>query len=418
MAERRHRWSYSAGGRGRNRVRAFCRGCPDKPVCAKAKTHTGDLYLEWYEGRCRKRVKLVGVHDVREAARRADRLAAEFAEIEKEERAPITLARLLSTYLKEVTPAKGESKRAHDHRAARVWRAFFDAQPEPSRRSDRSPETLDRIDWDRFIEWRRSGKIPGWGPVRDRQIEYDLKFMISVLGWATGAGPTGGQPYLSRHPWSAEIRRAQKWEMPREQNPLRPSMTDEIREALIRHAPHWQFGLALRLGRATASRNSSVRHLRWSDIDLEAGTVRWRGEYDKTGREVIVPLPPDAIEALRAAPSRGIGDAQVFPSPTDPSRPTPRDTFQVWLRRAKERLLRATKDERERERLRRSLRGLGFHGEKRAAVRDPVFRELPPKVQEAIARTNYETLRRVYDEVTVDEVRAAIEAAKRRVRGT
>jgi len=43
---------------------------------------------------------------------------------------------------------------------------------------------------------------------------------------------------------------------------------------------------------------------------------------------------------------------------------------------------------------------------------------MPPKVQEAIARTNYETLRRVYDAVTVDEVREAIELARKRVLGS
>ena len=41
-------------------------------------------------------------------------------------------------------------------------------------------------------------------------------------------------------------------------------------------------------------------------------------------------------------------------------------------------------------------------------VRDPEFRTKPPKVQEAFVGTNHETLRKVYDEVTPDDLRAAM----------
>jgi hypothetical protein len=54
------------------------------------------------------------------------------------------------------------------------------------------------------------------------------------------------------------------------------------------------------------------------------------------------------------------------------------------------------------------MRGLGYHGEKRAGVRDPQFRGLAPKIQEAIARTNHETLRKIYDDVDLDEIAAAM----------
>jgi hypothetical protein len=51
------------------------------------------------------------------------------------------------------------------------------------------------------------------------------------------------------------------------------------------------------------------------------------------------------------------------------------------LRRAKQRLLRSIGDEAERERL-LELRGVGYHAEKRAGVRDPLFRAMPAKIQE------------------------------------
>lgn len=422
MKRRRKHWSYNAGERGVNWVRAYEDG------------RDGRLYLEWMElvtetdpdtgeerqVRRRRRALLEGVTTRSEARKRADLAAERLLELKEASAASkaheetLSIARLFALYAQEVTPRKGREKQGHDRRAIRVWTEFLNAQPEPERHATRHPSTLDRIDWDRFIAWRRAGRIPGWAPVRDRMVEYDLKFMISVLNWAVGT-KVGGVPLLASNPWSAEIRRAQKWERPRELNPRRPAMDDELRELLIQHSTHWQFEVALRLARATVSRNSSVRHLRWSDLDLEAGTVRWRGEYDKTGREVVVPLPAEAIEALRRVPDRGIGEAWVFPAPRDPSRPTSRHTFQVWLRRAKQRLLRSIEDPEERERLRAALRRLGYHGEKRAAVRDPKFRALPVAIQEAISRTTHQTLKDVYDSVSVEDMRRAMEAARRAV---
>ncbi|MBA4159541.1 MAG: tyrosine-type recombinase/integrase [Gemmatimonadetes bacterium] len=111
---------------------------------------------------------------------------------------------------------------------------------------------------------------------------------------------------------------------------------------------------ALLLGRETISRNSSVRQLQWDDIDLREETVRWRGEFDKVGREGLTPLSEEAIRLLKGIPRR-LGSTWVFPSDTDPTQPTPRDTFQIWLRRAKERLLASFEGDEERERMRRRL---------------------------------------------------------------
>jgi hypothetical protein len=55
------------------------------------------------------------------------------------------------------------------------------------------------------------------------------------------------------------------------------------------------------------------------------------------------------------------------------------------------------------------IRGLGFHSEKRAGVRDRWFRDLDPKMKETLARTNHQTLTDVYDQVELDEMRRAME---------
>ena len=325
MSKRKQKhWSYKAGERGRKWVRTYRDSRDDK------------LYMEWLDTgwrfdpetgletpvRRRRSQLLRGVSDEREAKVAADQKAAELGKLTPPSEAPIELSRLLILYAKEVTPTKGEGKQHHDRRSERLRISFFEAQEEPDRRSTRHPATLDRTDWNRFIQWRQDGLIPGWPKgVRNRQVQYDLKFLIAVLNWATGH-KEGGKPLLQLSPWRPEIRRSQRWEMPKELNPHRPGMTEKTRRGLIRYAPSWQFGLALVLERETRRRNNSIRQLLWSDIDLEAGTVRWRGEQDKAGRESVTPLTTEAQEALRGAPFRGIGNTPVFPSATDPSQPT------------------------------------------------------------------------------------------------
>jgi integrase len=119
------------------------------------------------------------------------------------------------------------------------------------------------------------------------------------------------------------------------------------------------------------------------------------------------PLTKKAVAILRSLPSRGIGSVPVFPAADDPSKPSSRHAFQQWLKRAKQAWLQSIEDPAERERVRLALRGVGFHSEKRSGVRDPAFRQLPAAIQEEIAGTNYTTLRRIYDEITPEDIRAA-----------
>ena len=188
-------WSYNAGERGRNWVRAFRQG------------RDGKYYLEWFDEDRRRRAALLrGVTTPLSAKAKGDELAARFAQLASEPRAEPAapaLAEVLDRYEMEVTPSKGRSKQAHDRRTRRVWLAFLDAQPEAGRRNGRRPESLDRIDWDRFVAMRRAGTIPGWPrPVKDGMVGNDLGFLVAVLNWAVGAGLAGSNP------WSADVRGA------------------------------------------------------------------------------------------------------------------------------------------------------------------------------------------------------------------
>lgn len=411
MARKTDSWSYNAGERGKNWVRAY----EDR--------RDGKLYVEWREpvvdverdervvgatsGKPKlKRVRLslakFGITSRTEAKNKAREMAEGFAQLGQAAPEPLTLDRLLTLYLEEVTPSKGESKQGHDQRAAKLFRAFFDGRMDPKRRMDRPAESLTVTDWNEFIQERKNGLIPGWGPVRGRQIEYDLKFLVAVLAWAEGADEKEVH-HLPRNPWSRERRRSQKMVMPREKNPKRPTMTDEMHEALIDQSPNWRFDAVMELCRETMHRRNSVRLLQWDDVDLRSETVQWRGEFDKNGLEIVAPLTPRAVEVLRGIP-RHPGSPWVFFAEEDPAQPVSRHTLDTWLKRAKER---AGID----------VERLGFHGQKRAGVRRKEFRALPDPVREKLTGTAARTLDLVYDDVSVDEMREALrKLQKRRIR--
>src|SRR4051812_47410693 len=95
------RWSYVTGEKGRNRVRTF------------AHPETGVLYLEVREGSRKTRVSL-GHRDRDVAKAKADDLAARLRHTAVVTGPPDpTLGSLITEYLQDVTPTKGESKQAH-----------------------------------------------------------------------------------------------------------------------------------------------------------------------------------------------------------------------------------------------------------------------------------------------------------------
>lgn len=91
---RHHRWSYSTGERGRNRVRAYEH--PD----------TGLIYLEFSDSGRRRRVALG--HRMPDAAKaKADELAAALRNNASPLDADPNLQSLFDNYVREVTPQKG-----------------------------------------------------------------------------------------------------------------------------------------------------------------------------------------------------------------------------------------------------------------------------------------------------------------------
>jgi integrase len=313
MATATKGWSYSAGKRGKNRVRAFAK--PD-----------GRLFLEFYEDGKRKRVAL-GHRDTDKAEAQADETAAGLRKQEPPKAASVTLHQLFDSYGREVTPSKAPETQRHDRVCADMFCRFFGRNTKP--------ETLSRTDWDRFIRARREGRIGPAGkeprPVGPRAVTRDLKLLRAVLKWATEARDSQGRFYLDRDPLKG-------LPFPREANPERPTVTDGQYKALLTTAENMNptFRLLLIMVHETGHRIGAVRQLRWSDVQLDEEQVTWPAETDKQGRKHTTPLSPEAVEALRGAQRRtgAIGQAWVFPAPRDASKPCSHYAVSQWLQRA------------------------------------------------------------------------------------
>ena len=331
MPQAKKRWSYCTGERGRNRVRAF------------EHRETGRLFLEFAERGRRSRVALR--HADRTAARaKAEELAAALRSGSAPARA-VTLRTLFDIYVREVSPGKGGSAQRHDRAAVRRFTEFLG--------SNRTPETLNRRDWDGFIRWRkqrgderaRTGQSTGQstgqntGPtaekrqVGNRVIEQDLKFLHAVLNWATLARDDSGAPLLKRNPL-----RGMPW--PKNPSPRRVMLTAEEYQAIENVAGEVSplFELALILAHETGHRIGSIRLLKWSDLALEAGRLRWRAEHDKIGVEHETFLTAPALQALEQARSErpSIGDTWLFRAPGNSSVPCSRHLCRDWWERAQE----------------------------------------------------------------------------------
>ncbi len=125
---------------------------------------------------------------------------------------------------------------------------------------------------------------------------------------------------------------------PVEKNPTRVILTQGEYEALLQASltMDWRFRVALVIAHETGHRIGAIRQLRWSDIDVERDTIRWRAEHEKTGYEHYTPVTAEALAVLQEARRRnpGIGDTPLLPAPKDPSACVSRFLVRDWWNRA------------------------------------------------------------------------------------
>ena len=321
---RRHKpptWSYRAGAKGENRVRVFER------IGAGRKTGIWCDYRD--EAGVRHREPL-GTTDREQAKLKADEIAARFRKEGAHRTAELTLATLFDSYVREVTPTKSGTALAHDKRTLPLFLACFGR--------DRRPSTLSRREWDAYIRGRRAGTLrPPRAKAKDRPtgwrvIEQDLHLLNAVLNWAAQVGDGRGGFLLERNP-------VKGLPVPKEESPRRALLSVEqyeaVRSAATAIGPRLECFVVLAW--LTGHRAASLRQLRWSDVELDASRIHWRGEVDKIGLDHWNPLHPDAVAILKRERTRTptIGDAWIFPATRTPSQSWSADAVaNLWKRLA------------------------------------------------------------------------------------
>lgn len=282
-------------------------------------------YLGWYEGtganqRIR-RARSLGTCTLGDAKMHAQELSVL---LRKEGAVPevndITLGALLEWYLRDRTPTKSRSAQDHDRRAAALFLRCWG--------STRKVTSLRPMDWEHYIAVRSSGALAPEGkpskPVRARVLEQDMAFIRAVLHWALH------NQLIDREPMAV-------CKIPREKNVNRPLMFEDEYQAMLAVADevHPRCGLALLLAHETGHRSQAVRQLRWDDIDLIAGRIRWRAENDKLRREHTVPISSLLLNELRRFHSPD--GTWLFPSDRLDDQPIGRETMEAWWRATEER---------------------------------------------------------------------------------
>lgn len=332
-SRRTARWSWTTGDKGSNRVR----------VSTHPKSNL--LVLTWYEpvvgGRPRARTRGLGHADRVAAKQAAEALASTLRQ-----HGPMAVSSgtltigMLFEMFEAAMQQVGRLRSAHVS-ARKRFVACFGAHA--------AVAGLDEHAVERYSFARSQGRIRMNGkllpPVRARAIEEELTILRTVLRWAVRKRTATGAKLLGAMPIDT-------WHIPKEENVRRPMLAHGEYEAMLAKA--WavdpRLWLAMVLCHETGHRLNSVRHLRWSDVDVAALEVTWRGEHQKNGSTHVTPLTPAAAEALGRYQRHtgGIGVAWIFPGRAA-GEPLRRDQFSMWWR--------AVRDACELPRLDRS----GFH---------------------------------------------------------
>ncbi|MFC1660903.1 tyrosine-type recombinase/integrase [Gemmatimonadota bacterium] len=297
-------------------------------VTVKERTVGGPVYLFAWDPELegyRKRSLGFPVRDasgklIKEAENRAKREATELSNRLLQGDSPsgaVTVRELFSLFRREELPDMTGKYRKETERGLALLEAFLG--------SAFQMEKLGPREWNAFKRQRASGEIDAKGirvpnpedrrPVSPRTVAKDLKTLRQVCRFGAAYRRRDGSFLLSTDP-------TRGLDLPSEKNPARPVADDERYEALLQVADqvHPFLSELLVLAGETGRRIGSIVALRYSDWMPDRGTygtIRWRADSDKLGKEWTAPVTPAVRDTMeRILQDRpGIGDAFLFPAP-------------------------------------------------------------------------------------------------------
>lgn len=319
-------WSHTAGPHGAK-------------VTVEERKRGGNVYLKAYDpelGGYRKKSLKFGVRDedgklVEEATERAKSAAGELSNRRLQGEEPwnyTELGDLFKAFRREVFPDLNERYQGELERAMTFWTNFLGSD-------FRIEEDFGLRQWNAARRQRASGKRNARGElvrkekhrteVGPRTVQKTLRALRRICRFGKDYRLPGGGFLLDHDP-------TRGLEMPSEDNPNRPVMSDKRYAAMLEAAGKHRMKRGEKKTRSyireiltlvgeTGRRISAVLHLRWDDWRPDEGTygqLRWRAEEDKIGREWTTPVTPAVRNALQTQRQRfpGVGEAWVFPAPT------------------------------------------------------------------------------------------------------
>lgn len=253
-------------------------------------------------------------------------------------RTSLTWARLFDRYHQARGSKKKGSGPQEDLRRQKLWTAFFEEQQVPS------PSDVDDSHIDIFVDRRRGGtlkvdglalrssdpKRSGEPVVKDRTIQADLVYLVTVLRWAHKQKDRGIR-LLDEVPISVPGGLTS-------QEPWRPVANRDDLGAVRRIAdrdpkvdPQGLFGGFLRLHDGIGWRVTALCNVKASEVSLAPsdgmpyGFIRKNADVDKKGKGQEVPLSRHTNATLkRLLRIRGLkpgDDAYIFPAPKNSQKP-------------------------------------------------------------------------------------------------
>jgi integrase len=121
--------------------------------------------------------------------------------------------------------------------------------------------------------------------------------LSTMYAWAIGEGLCDANPVIGTNDPEAGIASRDR------------TMTDRELTAVWNACGDDEFGRIIKLLILTGCRRQEIGGLRWSEIDFETGVLTLPKERTKNGRILQLPLPPAALDILRAIPRRPNGGA-------------------------------------------------------------------------------------------------------------
>lgn len=238
----------------------------------------GRVWVEWRDAQKKKHTKSWPEAKAPEARRWAQLYAAERERLKKVEGPVPTLAELWPRYLS----AQGPGWRPKSKRNAAAWAKDL------SRVITKPIDQITHDDADAFRDARRAQGI-AHGTIRRA-----LGFLRQILAFAVGRRLVAVHPLVTYRYVTPKNER---------QEPPAEYTRGEILAMLqVLHRPsEWRPRCIIALCESYGARINAILHLKRADVNLTAGEVTFRGEWDKMGETFTRPMTRAARAAIEEA---------------------------------------------------------------------------------------------------------------------